>query len=136
MNPCELLNGFMRNHHKGGTYEPPILERRNESYLCLSVPRLPRNEAPRMKPKGRPLEEGGARVVLSPGAIYVKGHVRASLEAWRRAYGLPYGRAIDALFDHAMRSEGAFLFKLPLDGARPSLKGPIMPEPESLNTGG
>ena len=85
-----------------------------------------------MKPKGRPLEAGGAREVLSPGAIYVRGQVKASLEAWRRAYGLPFGRAIDALFDHAMRSDGAFLFKLPLDGARPSLKGPILQEPESL----
>ena len=132
MNPCELLNGFMRNHHKGGTYESLILERCYESYLCLFIPRLPHYEDSRMKPKGRPLEVGGAREVLSPGAIYVRGQVKTSLEAWRRAYGLPFGRAIDALFDHAMRSEGAFLFKLPLDGARPSLKGPILPESESL----
>lgn len=132
MNPCELLNGFMRNHHKGGTYESLILERCYESYIGLSVSCLSRNEAPRMKPKGRPLEAGGAREVLSPGAIYVRGQVKASLEAWRRAYGLPFGRAIDALFDHAMRSEGAFLFKLPLDGARPSLKGPILLKSESL----
>ena len=113
-------------------HESLILERCYESYLCLFIPRLPHYEDFSMKPKGRPLEAGGAREVLSPGAIYVRGQVKASLEAWRRAYGLPFGRAIDALFDHAMRSEGAFLFKLPLDGARPSLKGPILPEPESL----
>ena len=112
--------------------ESLILERCNESYIGLSVSCLPHYEDSRMKPKGRPLEAGGAREVLSPGAIYVRGQVKASLEAWRRAYGLPFGRAIDALFDHAMRSEGAFLFKLPLDGARPSLKGPILLKSESL----
>jgi hypothetical protein len=82
-----------------------------------------------MKPKGRPLEEGGAREILSPGAIYVRKQVKASLKAIRAVYGLPYGRTIDAMFDHCMKSEGAFLFKLPLDGARPSLKGPIFPQP-------
>ena len=82
-----------------------------------------------MKPKGRPLEASGARVVLSPGAIYVRKQVKTSLKAIRAVYGLPYGRTIDAMFDHCMKSEGAFLFKLPLDGARPSLKGPIFPEP-------
>jgi hypothetical protein len=82
-----------------------------------------------MKPKGRPLEASGARVVLSPGAIYVRKQVKSSLKAIRAVYGLPYGRTIDAMFDHCMKSEGAFLFKLPLDGARPSLKGPIFPEP-------
>jgi hypothetical protein len=82
-----------------------------------------------MKPKGRPLEASGARVVLSPGAIYVKKQVKTSLKAWRASYGLPMGRAVDAMFDFCMKSEGAFLFKLPLDGARPSLKGPIFPEP-------
>ena len=90
---------------------------------------MPNNEGAHMKPKGRPLEEGGARVVLSPGAIYVKRQVKNSLKAWRATYGLPYGRAIDAMFQHCMESEGAFLFKLPLDGARPSLKGPIFHQP-------
>jgi hypothetical protein len=82
-----------------------------------------------MKPKGRPLEASGARVVLSPGAIYVRKQVKTSLKAWRASYGLPMGRAVDAMFDFCMKSEGAFLFKLPLDGARPSLKGPIFPQP-------
>jgi len=82
-----------------------------------------------MKPKGRPLEEGGAREILSPGAIYVQKQTANSLRAWRRVYGLPFGRAVDAMFQHCMKSEGAFLFKLPLDGARPSLKGPIFPQP-------
>jgi hypothetical protein len=40
-------------------------------------------------------------------------------------YGLPLGRSLDALFSHAVQSKGAFLFKLPLDGARESLKGYI-----------
>ena len=78
-----------------------------------------------MKSKGRPLEEGGARVVLSKGAIYVSPQLKTCLNAWRASYGLPLGRSLDALFAHAVQSEGAFLFKLPLDGARPSLKGAI-----------
>ena len=78
-----------------------------------------------MKSKGRPLEEGGARVVLSKGAIYVSPQLKTCLNSWRAAYGLPLGRSLDALFAHAVQSEGAFLFKLPLDGARPSLKGAI-----------
>ncbi len=98
-------------------------------HLCIR--RLSHYKATRMKPKGRPLEASGARVVLSPGAIYVKKQVKNSLKAIRAVYGLPYGRTIDAMFDHCMKSEGAFLFKLPLDGARPSLKGPIFPEPVS-----
>ena len=82
-----------------------------------------------MKRKGRPLDEGGARVVLSKGAIYVSPQLKTCLNAWRAVYGLPLGRSLDALFVHAVQSEGAFLFKLPLDGARPSLKGPIFPQP-------
>ena len=78
-----------------------------------------------MKSKGRPLEEGGARVVLSKGAIYVSPQLKTCLNSWRAAYGLPLGRSLDALFSFAVHSEGAFLFKLPLDGARPSLKGAI-----------
>lgn len=78
-----------------------------------------------MKRKGRPLDESGARVVLSKGAIYVSPQLKTCLNSWRAAYGLPLGRAIDAMFSHCVSSEGAFLFKLPLDGARPSLKGPI-----------
>ena len=78
-----------------------------------------------MKSKGRPLEEGGARVVLSKGAIYVSPQLKTCLNSWRAAYGLPLGRSLDALFAHAVQSEGAFLFRLPLDGVRPSLKGPI-----------
>ena len=38
----------------------------------------------------------------------------ASLRAWRTAYGTPIGESLDALFDHAMRGEGAFIFKLPI----------------------
>jgi hypothetical protein len=40
----------------------------------------------------------------------------ASLQAWRKAYGIPIGESIDALFDHAMRGEGAFVFRLPVTG--------------------
>jgi hypothetical protein len=78
-----------------------------------------------MKSKGRPLEEGGARVVLSKGAIYVSPQLKTCLNAWRASYGLPLGRSLDAMFSHCVSSEGAFLFRLPLDGARPSLKGAI-----------
>jgi hypothetical protein len=38
----------------------------------------------------------------------------ASLQAWRKAYGIPIGESLDALFDHAMRGEGAFIFRLPI----------------------
>jgi hypothetical protein len=38
----------------------------------------------------------------------------ASLQAWRKAYGIPIGESLDALFDHAMAGEGAFIFKLPI----------------------
>jgi hypothetical protein len=40
----------------------------------------------------------------------------ASLQAWRKAYGIPIGESLDALFDHAMRGEGAFIFRLPVTG--------------------
>ena len=40
----------------------------------------------------------------------------ASLRAWRKAYGTPIGESLDALFDHAMKGEGAFIFKLPITG--------------------
>ena len=63
--------------------------------------------------------------MLSKGAIYVSPQLKTCLNAWRASYGLPLGRSLDALFAHAVQSEGAFLFKLPLDGVRPSLKGPI-----------
>jgi hypothetical protein len=38
------------------------------------------------------------------------------LQAWRKAYGIPIGESLDALFDHAMRGEGAFIFRLPVNG--------------------
>ncbi len=38
----------------------------------------------------------------------------ASLQAWRTAYGTPIGESIDELFNHAMRGEGAFIFRLPV----------------------
>jgi hypothetical protein len=38
----------------------------------------------------------------------------ASLQAWRKAYGIPIGESLDELFNHAMRGEGAFIFKLPV----------------------
>ena len=40
----------------------------------------------------------------------------ASLQAWRKAYGTPIGESLDALFEHAMRGEGAFIFRLPVTG--------------------
>jgi len=46
----------------------------------------------------------------------------ASLQAWRTAYGTPIGESIDALFDHAIRGEGAFIFRLPVTGKALPLK--------------
>ena len=40
----------------------------------------------------------------------------ASLRAWRKAYGIPLGESLDALFEHAMAGEGAFIFRLPVSG--------------------
>ena len=105
--------------------EPFALERYRCAFKRYAFCDVLNNEATRMKSKGRPLEEGGARVVLSKGAIYVSPQLKTCLDSWRKVHGLPLGRSLDALFVHAVRSEGAFLFKLPLDGARPSLKGAI-----------
>ena len=46
----------------------------------------------------------------------------ASLRAWRKAYGIPLGESLDALFDHAMAGEGAFIFKLPITDNKTTLK--------------
>jgi hypothetical protein len=46
----------------------------------------------------------------------------ASLQAWRTAYGIPIGESIDSIFDHAMRGEGAFVFRLPVTGKAMPLK--------------
>ena len=74
---------------------------------------------------GRRPDPTGKRVKLSNGPITVSPQLKACLYAWRAAYGLPLGRSLDALFAHAVQSKGAFLFRLPLDGARESLKGYI-----------
>jgi hypothetical protein len=87
---------------------------------------------------GRRPDPTGKRVKLSNGPITVSPQLKACLYAWRAAYGLPLGRSLDALFAHAVQSKGAFLFRLPLDGARESLKGaittkfkPIKEQPDS-----
>jgi hypothetical protein len=79
----------------------------------------------RKRSNGRRPDPTGKRVKLSNGPVTVSPQLKACLYAWRAAYGLPLGRSLDALFAHAVQSKGAFLFKLPLDGARESLKGYI-----------
>lgn len=68
---------------------------------------MPRGEASAMTP--RPYRLPKVRLVG-----LVQPRTLASLRAWRKAYGTPIGEAIDHLFDHAMRGEGAFIFKLPI----------------------
>ena len=70
---------------------------------------MPRGEAPAMTP--RPYRLPKVRIVG-----LVQPRTLASLQAWRTAYGTPIGESIDALFDHAMRGEGAFVFRLPVNG--------------------
>ena len=70
---------------------------------------MPRREASTMTP--RPYRLPKVRLVG-----LVQPRTLASLRAWRKAYGIPLGESLDALFDHAMRGEGAFVFKLPVKG--------------------
>jgi len=70
---------------------------------------MPRGEASAMTP--RPYRLPKVRIVG-----LVQPRTLASLQAWRKAYGIPIGESIDALFDHAMRGEGAFIFRLPVTG--------------------
>ena len=68
---------------------------------------MPRGEAFAMTP--RPYRLPKVRIVG-----LVQPRTLASLQAWRKAYGIPIGESLDALFDHAMAGEGAFIFKLPI----------------------
>ena len=68
---------------------------------------MPRGEAFAMTP--RPYRLPKVRIVG-----LVQPRTLASLRAWRTAYGTPIGESLDALFDHAMKGEGAFIFRLPV----------------------
>lgn len=70
-------------------------------------------------PKVKSLDLRVKRVRLSKAPIMVHARTAASLRAWRALYGLPLGRSIDALFQFSMER---LEFKLPLTGARNSLK--------------
>jgi len=70
---------------------------------------MPRREAPAMTP--RPYRLPKVRIVG-----LVQPRTLASLQAWRKAYAIPIGESLDALFDHAMAGEGAFIFRLPVNG--------------------
>ena len=70
---------------------------------------MPRGEASQMTP--RPYRLPKVRIVG-----LVQPRMLASLRAWRTAYGTPIGESLDALFDHAMKGEGAFIFRLPVSG--------------------
>ena len=68
---------------------------------------MPRGEAITMTP--RPYRLPKVRIVG-----LVQPRTLASLKAWRKAYGIPLGESLDALFEHAMAGEGAFIFRLPV----------------------
>jgi len=70
---------------------------------------MPRGEASAMTP--RPYRLPKVRLVG-----LVNPRTKASLEAWRTHYKVPIGESLDALFDHAMAGEGAFIFRLPVTG--------------------
>ena len=70
---------------------------------------MPRGEASAMTPKPYRLPKVRLVGLVNPRTL-------ASLQAWRKAYGIPIGESLDALFDHAMRGEGAFIFRLPVNG--------------------
>jgi hypothetical protein len=59
------------------------------------------------------------RVRLSSRGPHVSDETMRYLKLWRAAYGLPFGRSIDAAIQHACKDE---TFKLSLRGSRPSLK--------------
>ena len=68
---------------------------------------MPRREASAMTPKPYRLPKVRIVGLVQPRTL-------ASLQAWRKAYGTPIGESIDELFNHAMRGEGAFIFRLPV----------------------
>jgi hypothetical protein len=76
---------------------------------------MPRGEASAMTPKPYRLPKVRIVGLVQPRTL-------ASLQAWRKAYGTPIGESIDALFDHAMRGEGAFIFRLPVTGKAMPIK--------------
>ncbi len=70
---------------------------------------MPSRKASQMTPKPYRLPKVRLVGLVNPRTL-------ASLQAWRKAYGIPIGESLDALFDHAMRGEGAFIFRLPVNG--------------------
>lgn len=70
---------------------------------------MPRRKALKMTPKPYRLPKVRIVGLVQPRTL-------ASLRAWRKAYGIPIGESLDALFNHAMAGEGAFLFRLPVNG--------------------
>lgn len=70
---------------------------------------MPRREDSAMTPKPYRLPKMRLVGLVQPRTL-------ASLQAWRKVYGIPLGESLDALFDHAMAGEGAFIFKLPVKG--------------------
>ena len=70
---------------------------------------MPCREAITMTP--RPYRLPKVRIV---GLVHPR--TLASLRAWRTAYSIPIGESLDALFEHAMKGEGAFIFRLPVSG--------------------
>ena len=92
---------------KGPPYDPTSLKRCALPSEHRRIGSMPRGEAPAMTP--RPYRLPKVRIVG-----LVQPRTLASLQAWRKAYGIPLGESLDALFDHAMAGEGAFIFKLPV----------------------
>jgi hypothetical protein len=64
---------------------------------------------------GTPLEDGVGRCRLWPNGPTVRPHTKAVFAVWRTAYGLPWGRIIDALIAHVEHDP---TFRIPLKGAK------------------
>lgn len=73
----------------------------------------------RHKPGPKPGPDG-PRLRLGLRGPYVANSTLRTLNAWREAYGVPWGRSIDALLTHAHAHPG---FRLPI----PARKSPALP---------
>jgi hypothetical protein len=70
-----------------------------------------------MNKLGRPPENGVGRARLRK--TWVSHETALIIESWRRTFGLPTGRCIDAAIQYVKDRED---FRIPKSGVRPSLK--------------
>ena len=81
---------------------------------------------PKRKKTGPKCGPNGHRVRLGPRGPHIDPNTLSLLNAWRTAYGVPWGRSIDALVEHAHKHKG---FILPLKGR--TARGWLADSPEA-----